>query len=325
MTSRATRSLAFVLALALALALVLALVLVAAGASTALAQGLYKYRDDAGNWVYTDRKPDDGRDVEQLPLVESMSFPEVTLTQRQVGANVEIVANNGCYCPAEVAIRLLKPANVDPDAPEVTRVVAAARGETVIVRIPAAAGAEPARAAFQYMAVLGEPDALHRANEPYRAPFALARSFLVTQAAPTRITHGDPASLFAVDIEMSIGTQIYAAREGTVIEVASRYFEGGADPRHMRNANIVRVLHPDGTMALYAHLGWDSIRVKPGQVVRRGEYIADSGNTGFTTGPHLHFAVQRNAGMRLESVPVEFAGPGGGSVQARTGQTLTAY
>ncbi len=306
-------------------AIVAACVYVVAGPAALRAQGLYKYRDDAGNWVYTDRKPDDGRDVEQMPLVESMSFPEVRISQRQAGAHIEIVADNACFCPAEVAVQLLTPADADEATPQVTRVVAAARRETVIVRIPAAAGDQPARAAFQYMAVLGEPDAPHRTEGPYRAPFALARTFLVTQTAPTRITHGDPSSLFAVDIEMPIGTQIYAAREGTVIEVASRYFEGGADPRHMRNANIVRVLHPDGTMALYAHLNWDTIRVKPGQVVRRGEYIADSGNTGFTTGPHLHFAVQRNAGMRLESMAIEFSGPGGGSVQPRTGQMLTAY
>lgn len=294
-------------------------------AADAQAQGLYKYRDDAGNWVYTDRRPDDGRDVEQLPLTESMSVPEVIVSQRRVESHIEIVASNGCFCPAEVAVKLLERNNIDEATPPLTRVVAGARRETVILKLMPANAAEPLSAGFQYMAVLGEPDAPHRAVEPYRAPFALARTFTITQAAPSRITHVDVASHFAVDIDMPVGTQIYAAREGTVIEVASRNFEGGTDLRHVRNANIVRVLHPDGTMALYAHLNWDSIRVKPGQVVRRGEYIADSGNTGFTSGPHLHFAVQRNVGLRLESLPVEFSGPGGARVEARTGETLTAY
>jgi murein DD-endopeptidase MepM/ murein hydrolase activator NlpD len=48
-------------------------------------------------------------------------------------------------------------------------------------------------------------------------------------------------------------------------------------------------------MAVYAHLQLDSIRVQPGRVVLMGEQIARSGNTGFSSGPHLHFAVQRNA------------------------------
>ena len=58
-------------------------------------------------------------------------------------------------------------------------------------------------------------------------------------------------------------------------------------------------------MAIYAHLNWDSIRVRPGQIVKRGEYIADSGNTGVSSGPHLHFVVQRNAGLMHESLPIE--------------------
>jgi len=87
----------------------------------------------------------------------------------------------------------------------------------------------------------------------------------------------------------------------------------------------VQVLHDDGTSAVYAHLQLDSVRVRPGQRVERGEYIASSGNTGFSTGPHLHFVVLRNAGLRSESVPVRFAGPGGASVTARSGQALVAY
>ena len=58
------------------------------------------------------------------------------------------------------------------------------------------------------------------------------------------------------------------------------------------------MLHDDGTTAIYAHLQMDTIRVRPGQRVERGEYIANSGNTGFSSGPHLHFVVVRNAGFQ---------------------------
>jgi murein DD-endopeptidase MepM/ murein hydrolase activator NlpD len=67
------------------------------------------------------------------------------------------------------------------------------------------------------------------------------------------------------------------------------------------------------------------VRVRPGQRVSRGEYLANSGNTGFSSGPHLHFVVLRNAGLKSESVPVTFAGPGGVAVTPRRGQALTAY
>ena len=88
---------------------------------------------------------------------------------------------------------------------------------------------------------------------------------------------------------------------------------------------FIEILHDDGTIAVYGHLHWDSIRVHIGQHVALGEYIADSGNTGFSSGPHLHFAVWRNAGEADVSVPVVFGGPGGVAVTPVTGLQLTAY
>jgi murein DD-endopeptidase MepM/ murein hydrolase activator NlpD len=157
-------------------------------------------------------------------------------------------------------------------------------------------------------------------------PFALASSFRVSQAFPDVITHGDPSSADAIDFVMPIGTPIYAARAGIVIEVASDFFDAGVDPSvDGPRANVVRVLHDDGTMTLYAHLNWNSIRVAPGERVARGQYLADSGNTGFSTGPHLHFVVQRNRGGALVSVPVQFAGIAGSAVTAQRGERFTAY
>jgi murein DD-endopeptidase MepM/ murein hydrolase activator NlpD len=147
----------------------------------------------------------------------------------------------------------------------------------------------------------------------------------VSQAYPMRVTHVTPDSQYAVDIGVPDGTPIYAAREGTVINARHDSFRGGTDPAMMDQANMVEILHDDGTIALYAHLHWESIRVQPGQAVRRGQYIADSGNTGLSTGPHLHFAVIRNAGMFAESVPLQFAGAAGAAVTPQTGMTLTAY
>jgi murein DD-endopeptidase MepM/ murein hydrolase activator NlpD len=178
---------------------------------------------------------------------------------------------------------------------------------------------------YEYGFVIGEPNVEHRPSRPYRAPFALAQQFVVTQAPPDAVTHRDPASRNAVDIGMPVGTAVHAAREGVVINVARDHFRGGLNAKDMTEANFVEILHDDGTYAIYAHLQLDTVRVRPGQQVARGEYIANSGNTGFTSGPHLHFVVLRNAGLRSESLPVTFAGPAGSSVTPQSGKVLTAY
>ena len=139
-------------------------------------------------------------------------------------------------------------------------------------------------------------------------------------------THTTRDSHYAVDIAMPIGTDIMAARGGVVFDVAASNFSGGLDPvKDGPKANVIRILHDDGTYAIYAHLNTNSIRVRPGDRVQRGQYIADSGNTGFSSGPHLHFAVARNVGMRIESVPVTFTGQNSQSVVPAAGNYLTAY
>jgi murein DD-endopeptidase MepM/ murein hydrolase activator NlpD len=178
---------------------------------------------------------------------------------------------------------------------------------------------------YQWMIVPGSPEAQHRPPRPYRAPFAVGATFVVSQAYPSQFTHTTPDSQYAVDIALPDGTQVYAAREGTVINVRHDAFRGGLSPVMMDQANVIEILHDDGTIAMYAHLHWDSIRVHIGEHVERGEYIANSGSTGFSSGPHLHFCVIRNAGFTALSVPIEFAGPSDIPVTPVTQKSLTAY
>ena len=179
---------------------------------------------------------------------------------------------------------------------------------------------------YQFKYLAGDPSARHRPRGGYRAPYAVGSNYPVTQAFPEVATHTTRDSYYAVDFAMPIGTDIFAARDGVVFDVASNNFTGGLDPaRDGPNANVVRVMHDDGTYAIYAHLNTNTIRVRPGDYVRRGEYIADSGNTGYSSGPHLHFAVVRNAGMRVESVPVTFIGADSDSIVPASGTNLTAY
>jgi murein DD-endopeptidase MepM/ murein hydrolase activator NlpD len=283
------------------------------------ASATYRYQDPNGQWVYTDRPPLQ----QQAATVAttrggSAAAPQMIVQARSIDGGVALVAVNGCACTAEFAVKAGTPAGE-----RTGHAVVPAKSERVLLELEAADG--PSTIRFEYGYVVGEPGAQHRPSQPYRAPFATARRFMVTQAPPDAITHVGPSSRNAIDIELPVGTAVHAARAGVVIDVAARHFRSGLSTQNLDAANFVQIMHDDGTYAIYAHLQLDTVRVRVGQRVARGEYLASSGNTGFSSGPHLHFVVLRNIGMRSESVPVTFAGPAGASVIPTTGQELVAY
>lgn len=87
-----------------------------------------------------------------------------------------------------------------------------------------------------------------------------------------------PATHQGIDIAINSGTDVLAAMSGTVTEVG--YEENGY-------GNFVKIRHSGGFDTLYAHCS--KITVKEGEEVRVGQCVAKSGNTGKSTGPHLHF------------------------------------
>jgi murein DD-endopeptidase MepM/ murein hydrolase activator NlpD len=280
---------------------------------------VYRYKDDRGNWVYTDRPPSAGQGAETLQFKVEAASPRIVVEPRSSAGAIDMVAVNECRCVVEFAV---KTRGADGRERAVQAVVPE-RSQQLLLEVPAPPGT--GTISFDYGYVIGNPGAVHAPQRPYRAPFALAQSFTVTQAPPDAVTHTDLASRNAVDIAMPVGTPVHAARDGMVINVAHRFFRGGLTPQVSDEANFVQILHDDGTTAIYAHLQMDSVRVRPGQRVQRGQYIANSGNTGFSSGPHLHFVVVRNAGLRSESLPVAFAGPGGSGAVPHTASELTAY
>lgn len=308
-----------------AAAAVLASLCMAAGAAAA-AETLYKYRGPDGEWIFSDRPPASDEEVETRELSYGTGNAEVTVSHRLLEGNLQLTGSNGYYAPVELVLGIDSMANAVPPGPEQPlRFVVPAQGEVELFALaPSEAGVQP-EIRYRYTWITGDPMSVHEPEQPYRVPFAVAAAFPVSQAFPQAVTHTTPDSRYAVDISMPIGTGIYAARGGTVFEVASTNFRGGLDPEDASAANLVHILHDDGTYAVYAHLNWNSIRVRPGDAVSRGEYIADSGNTGFTSGPHLHFAVLRNRGMGVESLPVVFEGANGSEVTPETGVELVAY
>ena len=291
------------------------------------AQALYKYRGPDGEWVYTDRAPEKGSDIEVRDLPTGMKDPEVKVEHRLVGRQIQLYASNEYYSPVEVVLALDVLEGVHLPPPEQSmRWVLPPRSQAELLHLDALDDFATPYVSYRFIYLHGDPDAAHTIDQPYRAPFAVANEFTVTQAFPIGITHITPDSYYAVDFAMPIGTDIYAARGGLVVEVASTNYRAGPNPEEEgASANLVRILHEDGTFGVYAHLNWNTIRVSPGEEVKRGEYFADSGNTGFSTGPHLHFVVLANRGLRMESLPIVFEGPNAAEIRPEMGIGLVAY
>jgi murein DD-endopeptidase MepM/ murein hydrolase activator NlpD len=146
----------------------------------------------------------------------------------------------------------------------------------------------------------------------YRVPWPEGLRFTFTQVHGGRITtHFTKATAHAVDVAMPVGVPVLAARAGVIEAVEARHGASADDEPLSYEGNFVRVRHDDGTAATYAHLRHASIAVAPGETVRAGQLLAESGDSGDVLEPHLHFVVttvQKNSsGWREEvSVPVTF-------------------
>ena len=152
----------------------------------------------------------------------------------------------------------------------------------------------------------GRLDGSHDNKVRYQRPLKPAAEYPLVQGVNGRYSH-QGASRYAYDFAAPVGTSVYAARAGTVLNLKQDFTRGGPDPSLARYANYISILHADGTTGEYYHLKPDGVVVVLGQSVKAGQHIGFTGNTGFSSLPHLHFAVYRALpDGAYESVPIRF-------------------
>ena len=294
--------------------------LLLAAALPAAAKNIYKYQDENGIWHFTDKAPEDETPFETVYMERE---PEDRIKLRQEGTkhNPLYYVFNDYWGPVEVELKLTEDVNVLSEPPLPARFVVPGQKEELLVGL----GALDTRRGFQYRlsvaAVPGPPMAERVAKLVVDVPFPRDRAYIVSQGFNGEKTHTTEDSIYAVDIAMPENSPVHAVRGGVVMDVEEDFNKGGTDlEKYADKANHVRILHEDGTMALYAHLGLAGVLVRPGARVRAGQLIARSGNTGFSSGPHLHFAIQQNIGMKLVSLPFEFRQADGSSAPPGDGK-----
>lgn len=128
---------------------------------------------------------------------------------------------------------------------------------------------------------------------------------------------------FAYDLATSIGTPVYAMRAGKVIAVQDKYPDIGGGKENIARFNYVWIEHDEGYRSVYVHLQQGfrrKVSIKAGDRVKAGQLIGYSGNSGWSTGPHLHVEVQKPSRKRkfTKTVPFAIAGACHNSQLART-------
>ena len=144
---------------------------------------------------------------------------------------------------------------------------------------------------FQYSWVYGDYFLKPR-NFSYRLPYKKHSSYLVGQGFDTKATHSG-LNKYAIDWNMDENTEIYAARSGYVIEIEQSHKDSGTSKEYLDKANYIKIMHKDGSVGVYAHLAYQGVKVKLNSYIYQGDFLGYSGNTGFSTGAHLHFHVAK--------------------------------
>lgn len=287
-----------------AAALALGALLLMAGMSGAQPQWLERWKPARQAAGPPARQPGRAGDAIAFP---SAAGALVRLRLEKTPTRYRAWADNPLPGPVQVELRAMRSSGVvaSPALPVRTRVPA--RGSVLLATLILADPRAASDFQLQLDAVPGEPGA-KPLGVRYQLPFAAP--VRVDQGPGGHFSHDDAQNRDAVDFALAEGTPVLAARDGVVLQVEGDFNQAGLDREAFGGrSNFIRILHGDGSMALYAHLQPDGVLVRPGQSVRAGERIGRSGNTGFSSAPHLHFVVQINAGMRLVSVPFQLRGP----------------
>jgi murein DD-endopeptidase MepM/ murein hydrolase activator NlpD len=290
------------------IALPIALMLLAL--SPAATSQVYRWVDAQGLAHYADAPPSAKVRTRVIPLGNRTPTPLAAMRVEQQGPQHIAWVDNRVGGPIQVELSFVDEKNIvaNPSLPQTA--VLQVGGSLLLSRFDLADPEQQGSFELALRAVPGDPNAKPQ-DVVYQFPIQ-SRDWRIDQGWGGRFSHQDAENFYAVDFTVKEGTPILAARDGVVMQVESNFDSAGLNREKFGpRANFVRILHDDGSMALYAHLRAVGVWVRVGQHVHAGQAIGLSGNTGFTTGPHLHFAIQVNRGMSEVSIPMRMRAPDG--------------
>lgn len=273
--------------------LICILVLLTSSFTLCYAGKIYKYKDVNGIWVFSDKPPTKEQSFETLKYSQDKKpTSKIQLYNVKEKEGYTLYVKNDFYTPIEVGF-------TSPFSQESVRKVIPARSRLAILVSKTKAPK------ISYRWALGKP-IITTEDYAYHAPFYSPKGHRISQGFNGKFSHTNEYNKYAVDIAMDVGTYLTAVRAGTVTWVKDDYHMSGTTNYFLDKANGIQVLHDDGTFSSYAHILMDTALVKEGDKVEVGDRIARSGSSGFSTGPHLHFSIIKNAGLKNIAIPFKF-------------------
>ncbi len=272
---------------------------------------LYRYQDSSGRWVFGDKKSlsDQKESGKQSIDVERFTIKDSLIKKAKPELLTEKIASS--VQGGEFQWRLKNPLPVTiqhwlaiKGKDGFLTSVLAKKYEELILEPEVFKLKKQDKVEHFYL--LGEP--MERPSlQLISPPFSAGKKFLISQGFNGSFSHQGRGNRYAVDIAMPIGENILAVKGGVVADGQDNFSIGGAANYFLDKANYVTVMHDDDSYAIYAHLLYGSMDVDVGQRIEAGQVVGRIGNTGYSTGPHLHFVMRYNSGRGAYSIPFKFS------------------
>ena len=279
---------------------------------------VYKYQDQQGRWHFSDKKPAIASNL--LELVKTIPSAKAKKTKpyfdiKQANGKLAYIAHNPLLIHVQCFLR-----DAETNKKITTKVLPPLSSATLFKQQNSLLK-RPVK--FHYVA--GNPDTSPD-NVPILPPFTDYKPMKISQGFNGKFSHNQVGNRYAVDIGMPVGTKITAVKEGIVIRAKDDYaYAGVSSPFFFDKANFIEILHVDGSYAMYAHLLLGGVKVNVGDKISAGQLIGLSGNTGYSTGPHLHFVIRHNDKGKIRSLPFKFLQKNKTAVTPEEGTWLLPY
>lgn len=215
-----------------------------------------------------------------------------------------VYADNSEYCPVTIEVNFdLKNVEIDT-MHKTTFLIKENSKKTLLTTVKVIDKTKKSKFGYSYSSNLGNNlQTEYEEDFSYSLPFLKGNSFTLDQGYNGKFSHQNENSL---DFKMPVGTPITAVREGVVVKIVQNNVLVCPKKECAKYNNFIIIYHNDGTFTEYTHLKKNGAKVKVGDKVTEGQIIACSGNTGWSSGPHLHLVIYLQRIKDRETLQTKF-------------------